>query len=110
MIIPPQKKSKIILVIALLTQLTGYYFLFDGMIFLYRAMNGQSEWIKSHHFVIAFAFMYFYSFFSFACSGGLAILLKRHEKRLSPYLVATLSAPAIMLFVIFVLWRIVIKL
>lgn len=110
MIIPPKKNLKIILVIAILTQLAGYYFLFDGMIFLYDAMSGQSEWIKTHHFVVAFAFMYFFSFFSFAFSGGLAILLKRHEKRLSPYLVATLSAPAIMLFVIFVLWRIAIKL
>ena len=63
MIIPPKKNHQIILVIAILTQLAGYYFLFDGMIFLYKAMNGQSEWIKSHHFVIAFAFMYFYSFF-----------------------------------------------
>ena len=78
--------------------MTSFVILFQIM-----GLISSAGLIKSQHYVIAFSFLYFYSLGSFGISGTLAIFLKRHEKSLSPYLVATFSAPAIMLFVIFCL-------
>jgi hypothetical protein len=108
MIIFQKNSQKIILGSAILAQLAGCYFLAVSFHYTDLQIINPPDPVPNDRHVIASAIMYFYSICNFVISGTLAVVLRRLEKRLSPYVVAAFSAPAILLIVAFALWKIAI--
>ena len=109
MIIFQKNSHKIILGVAILAQLAGYFFLALSFHYMDIQINKRPDHVPTDRHVIASGLMYFYSICNFVISGTLAVVLRRLEKRLSPYVVAAFSAPAILLVVALTLWRIAIN-
>jgi hypothetical protein len=101
-----KNSHKIILGGAILAQLAGYYLLALSFHYMDIHINNPPDSVSTDRHVFAFGFMYFFSICSFGISGTFAVVLRRLEKRSSPYVVAAFSAPAILLVVSFALWRI----
>lgn len=106
MIIPPQNSHKILLGIAILAQLAGYYFLALSFHYIGIDIKKPPNQVPTNSYPLASYFVYFSSISCFAISSVIAGILKKIEKRLSPYWVSASFAPAILLSIAFILWMI----
>jgi hypothetical protein len=95
---------------AILAQLAGYYLLALSFHYIGIEINKPPDPIPTSQQIFASSMVYFFSLCSFGISGTFAVVLKRLEKRLSPYVVSAFLAPSILLVVSYALWIIVTKL
>ena len=107
MIIPQKKGQKIILLIAILAQLAGYYLLALSFHYIGLEINKPpTSQIPTNQHALASNLVYYLSICCFAISSVFMGILKKIEKRLSPYLVSAFYAPAILLTIAYALWMV----
>ena len=104
MIIPPKNSHKILLGIAILAQLAGYYFLALSFHYIGIDIRKPPNQVPTNQHFILSGFVYFYAICSFVISSAFVLILKRIEKRMSPYLISTFIAPSILLGIAYTLW------